>query len=182
MSHSELKDKNVAVHLTEKDIKGLEDSGNFSSAEISDIKQARKDGYNSIASHGNTLTTMSNGAITGYSHTNAVASGPNGVSMPTAPINQRATIIAGKSVTEVGNLPVDVFKNPSMYASLNPAIVEERLKAGVSQADKASIKAALMSHLGVSGLPSSWGLAGTPNSKWQQWATGNSFHAADLLS
>ena len=101
---NKLTDHRYAVHVTDDDIKHFESSGKFSAQEIQNIKTARSNGFKSIATHGNTLTTLNAaGTVTGYSHANA--------NDPSA--DRRQNLVSG-GVKYAGKLPVDILKRPEM--------------------------------------------------------------------
>ncbi len=177
---NKLKNTHVAANLTDDDIDHFEKSGSFSAQQIQDIKDARKTGLTAIAAGGSTFASVNAaGNVTGYTHPNASAAGIGGA--PVSLIDRRHKVVS-QGTQNVGKMPISVFTQPSMYQYLSPAMVEERIKKGVSPSEKADMRTALEGYLGVGPgvLPSSVpALAGSP---WTKWENSNSFHAADFFA
>jgi len=172
--------KTVAINLSEGDIEKLEKSGKFSASEIGGIKAARSAGFKSVAQTGHTFTTPdASGDFTGTpTHSKAVDVDP---ASGKAVIDRRK-IISNMSTKDAGKLPVTLFKDPSMYDVITPAMLEERLRNGVGS-DMPDIKKAMYSRFSIpaGGLPST-----TPSlsskSPWVKWENGNSTYAAQFFA
>jgi hypothetical protein len=167
MSLSDLTNKSVAVHLTDDDIKNMESSGGFSAADVQQVKDARKSGYVSIAAGGNTLADVDSAGAVTYKHSNA------------STIDTRSALVS-RGAKETGKLAVDIFKQPNMYNHITPAMLEERIKNGISDSDRLEIRDKLYAHLVVptGGRPSSVLLA---DDMWVKWEKGNSTYAAEFF-
>jgi hypothetical protein len=171
---SKLKDIHVAANLADEDIEHFEKSGKFSAQQIQDIKSSRKAGLTAVAAGGNTFALVdAAGRVSGYGHPHAGMIGPAG--LPITTIDRRQKVVS-QGVQTVGKMPVEIFKQASMYQYLTPAMVEERIKKGVNPIDKAAMRAALEQYLIIP--------PGTipPAGPWHKWATGSSFHAADFFA
>ncbi len=186
MPLASLIDKNIAVNLSDDDIKNLEGSGNFGASEVQQIKAARKDGFVSIAAAGSTLATVTpppSGAPAGTPPTITYANN----NPEAAAVNQRKSI-AGKGTREVGNLPIEIFKEKSMYEYITPAMLEERMRNGVSAGDKVAIRKALDAYLDLGGLTPAEAAAAFPNMEgittnpWTKWENSNSNYAAQFFA
>jgi hypothetical protein len=168
---TELTDKNIAVHLSDSDIENLEKTGKYGAQEIQTIKNARKTGLNSIAAAGSTLTNVdAAGKVTGYSHVAA------------ATVDRRGEIVS-KGSKEAGKLPIDLFKQSAMYNHITPAMLEERLRNGVSGTDQKEVRDALNTFLripkGSTPIGSGYILKNNP---WYKWEDGNSTYAAQFFA
>ena len=184
----ELTNVHVASNLTEDDIDNFEKSGKFSAKQVQNMKDARKAGLTSIAAGGSTFATVdpATGNVTGFAHPNAGAIGLGGAPVPTIP--DRRSTISGQGSQAVGKMPVSVFTQPTMYeyGHLTPSMVEERIKKGITPAEKTLIRTALETAMGGVTLPSllpAPALAASPWMKqWVKWENSNSFHAANFFT
>jgi hypothetical protein len=141
-------DQKFAVNLTDADIDHFEKSGRFSPQEINNMRTARNDGFKAMAEHGSTLVV------------GGVPTVPGAVGADTR------NILTGRSVSEIGKFPVDVFKQPAMYKHLTPSMIEERMKNGIDEIDRIDMLMALGVVPGnpPSSVPS---LVGTVWDKWE---------------
>ncbi|MCB9810749.1 MAG: hypothetical protein H6779_02880 [Candidatus Nomurabacteria bacterium] len=169
LGFEKLNNQKVAMHLSDDDISNLEKTGKFSSQQIQDIKNTRNEAYTNIATHGNVLGAGKNstGALL-YSHPNA------------STVDQKSSMFS-KNVKDIGKMPVDVFKQQSMFDHITPAMLEERIKNGISTTDRTEIRNALSANLGIASttVPT---VALGPNNPWVKWANGNSTYAAQFFA
>jgi hypothetical protein len=171
----ELKNQSVAIHLTDDDIKNLNESGKYSASEIDEIKSSRKSAYKSVATHGSTLTHKDAAGATVHSHGNA------------ATIDMRSKI-ASLGSREVGKLPIEIFKEEKMFAHITPAMLDERMRNGIDAADLPQIRAALADHLRIplNSTPSTAQVNGInmllTSNPWVKWENGNSNYAAQFFA
>ncbi len=163
LGYSRLIDQNIAMHLNDSDIDNLEKSGNYDAKQIKDIKDARDAGHSAVATSGSTLPVSHP-----LKYNAAVID------------SQRNALVSGKSVTNVGKMPVDVFTTVAMYQNLTPAMLEERIRNGMSKSDAALARIAIEQHLRVP-LGTDPSLYPAKN-QWTKWAQGNSTHAAYIFS
>lgn len=167
---AKLTDKNYAVHLTDNDIDSLDKSGKYTAQEMKDIKDARNEGFRSIAMAGTTHTTGN--SASGFTPASTAAGG----------VDQRAKL-ASRGPREVGKMPVEIFKDPSMLPHITPAMLEERMKNGMSDLDRRDIKSKLYTYLGgipLTSTPKGYGTSST--NPWWKWEDGNSAFAAQFFS
>lgn len=179
--------KTIAVNLSDGDIEKMEKSGKFSASEIGAIKGARSAGYKSIAQTGHTFTTADaagNFSPQQTTHTNAGATDPQ---TGAAIINRRQKI-ATMSTKDAGKLPVDIFKSPDMFSVITPAMLEERMRNGLSSSDLPDIKLALERSLNLtrgtrpSEVKDANGNQTLARNPWFKWETGNSTYAAQFFA
>lgn len=145
-----LTNQNIAVHLSEKNIETLEKSGKRSEADMKAIKAARKQGLIDIARNG---TDEHGVPLTG----------------PTAYNPERnAEWLATKGTDEVAKMPVEVFTSPAMAPYLTPAMVEAKMKSGLSNTDIEAIRQKIDGQIGLYRMG-----PGTPatNAYVKQWKT-----------
>jgi hypothetical protein len=140
-----LKNQSVAVNISDDDLKHFETSGKFSLAQIQEIKDARKKGYESIATNGHTIDTSKLAA-------NA--------------IDRRSSLVAGKSTKDVGSLSADVFKQSSMYAHITPDMLNEKIKnGGLSEDERREVVRAIDTYLQTANEPTL--------KSWRKWSDEN---------
>ncbi|MBP6881074.1 MAG: hypothetical protein KBC35_00395 [Candidatus Pacebacteria bacterium] len=154
MDANHLKNKHVAMHLSSDQMKTLKSSGKYSAAEIAEIEKAREDGINATITNGSTVDTAAN--------TNALDASFQDT--------QRQNIFK-RSVADIGNLPVSVFTKKESFKNITPAMLEARLKNGVSGQEDA-IRAALAEHLNVTPNDLTMELQthpGLQNNVWRKW-------------
>jgi NOL1/NOP2/fmu family ribosome biogenesis protein len=87
------------------------------------------------------------------------------------------------STTQAGNLPLEVFKQKDMFEHITPAMLEERIRNGVTPAEISQIKTALYAYKSVplgSPLDSTGFLLN--NDPWVKWENGNSVYAAQFFA
>lgn len=182
-----LTDKNYAVHLTDTDIDNLEKSGKFSAQQIKEIKDARSNGFKSIATHGTTHTKLNASGKLVYASRNAGTTsvvGGKDVHTSAAGMDQRGDV-SRRGSREVGKMPMEVFQEPEMYKHITPAMLEERIKNGMTDTERIAIRGHLAAHLGipVTDLPSAHaGGAVAVNNPWLKWEKGNSAFAAQFFA
>jgi hypothetical protein len=187
LSLAELTNKSVATNLSDDDIKNLEASGNFSAAEVQQVKDARKHGFSSIATHGSTLTdTDKSGKVMKFSNDKAgtIDAKTGKVKID---IDKRKSLV-GRGTKEAGNLPIGIFKEQDMYEFITPAMLEERMRNGIELTDLPEVRKALIDHLGWGGLTPSEALKAFPTmpgidkNPWTKWENGNSNYAAQFFA
>lgn len=100
-----LENKNVAIHLNEKQLETLQKSGQYSDAELGQIKKARSDGFKEIAQQ----STESGSAYN-----------------PT----RTPEWLAQKGDDEMAKMPIEVYISKNMAPHLTPGAVETKLKSG----------------------------------------------------
>jgi hypothetical protein len=173
MSVDNLKDARVAMHLSGDQLKTLRTSGKYSATQISEIEKAREDGINE---------TIINGSVANIDKTGTRKTGAqinSNASNVTFQNTQRQNIFK-RSVKEVGLLPVSTFTKPESFKYITPAMLEERMKNGIS-GNETAIKNALTTHLRVpaGAPPSSSGflLNSNPWVKWEGTVYGAQFFA-----
>lgn len=158
LGFDKLNTQNIATQLTDSDIENFEKTGKFSAQQIQDIKNTRNAGLMNTATHGNTFGTgidPQTGAKT-YSHANA------------STIDQRQSIF-NKNIKDIGKLPVDLFKQPSLFSEITPAMLEERMRNGMKTSDRAEIRNALSTYLSIPNTAVPTSTTG-PEAIWTKWA------------
>ncbi|MEZ4103887.1 MAG: hypothetical protein R3B60_01220 [Candidatus Paceibacterota bacterium] len=170
LGFDKLNTQNVAVHLSDDDITNLEKTGKFSSQQIQDIKNTRNNAFTNISTHGNVLGAGkdSSGALV-YAHPNASS------------VDQKPSMFT-RNVRDIGKMPIDIFKQSNMYDHITPAMLEERIKNGMSSKDKSDVRVALSTNLGISSTDIPEETALGKNNPWVKWANGNSNYAAQFFS
>ena len=156
LGHKELSSARISFNLSDTDIENLEKSGKFDSTQIKGIKESRNDAFKQIATNGNILGT-------------SYASAPD----------QRASIVS-KNVKDIGKMPIDVFRQKNMYANLTPAMLEERMKNGVSTKDIVDMREALSQYLQIQPDSLPTGQTGKDR-QWSKWASSNSNWASQFF-
>lgn len=159
MDLSWLKKEGIAVSLSEKDLDTLKDSGNFTQTQLDEIKDIRTTAMEKIAQEG-TFINVNNipaAADTDFQR------------------EQRQDLFKG-STADVGKHPVKIFKHAGAYEFVNPEIITQRMKNGISNTDKVEMRNALESYLNDPNTPT-----GT-RQVWDKWKNGNSTHAAQFFS
>lgn len=173
MSVDNLKDARVAMHLSGDQLKTLRTSGKYSATQIAEIEKAREDGINE---------TIINGSVANIDKTGTRKTGAqiNSNASNVAFQNTQRQNIFKRSVKEVGLLPVSTFTKPESFEYITPAMLEERMKNGIS-GNETAIKNALTTHLRVpaGAPPSSSGflLNSNPWVKWEGTVYGAQFFA-----
>jgi hypothetical protein len=160
-----LTDHRYAVNLSESDIDHIEKSGKYSSQQIQEIKNARKEGFKAIAEHGSTIPTTSKNP--NRSDAKIVNS-------------QRAALFASGS-QDVAKLPAEIFSQKDMVPHLTPQVLDNRMRAGdLKTSDIDKIRQALKDYLDPLVHPVPPATLPAPNSKearyvemWKKWATNN---------
>ena len=153
-----LKREEVAVNLNDDDIKAIEESGRFRPDDIGDIKKARTEGFENIASQG--ITKKPGGGA--YGGADSVGN------------SQRRKLMGG-ATRDVGKLPTAVYLEKDMVPFLTPAAVAERMRNGGFKDNeiddlRENIEAYANNPL-------------TPASKrkvWRKWSEGSNQFAAEL--
>lgn len=165
LSMSQLTDERVAMHLSDDQIKTLETSGNFSAAQINQIKTTRENGINKTITQGSVVDPTKNANAADVTFQNT----------------QRENIFK-RGVADVGKLPVSAFTQVQAFDYITPAMLEARMKNGISGPERAKIRAALEGHLGVGpgALPSSVGALS--NNPWTKWERSNSTYAHQFFA
>lgn len=110
-----LTNKNVAVHLTQKNIETIEKSGKYSDAHIGQIKNARNEGFKDIAK----MDTSAGSAHNSY---------------------RNPEWLAQKVAGEADKMPIEVFTSDKMAPYLTPAMVEAKMKSGISKDELEKIR------------------------------------------
>lgn len=179
----DLTNKSVAVNLSDDDIKNLDASGNFSAAEIQQIKDARKQGFIAIAKGGSTLANVdATGNVTDFGDTKAGIVDPVTKAVTIDPKTNKRKALASRSAKEVGSMPIELFKQIEMYDEISPAMLEERIKSGVDPADYPAIRLAIENHLGVApGTDPKAYPTALDSNRWVKWIRSNSVHASNIF-
>ncbi len=151
MKVERLTDESFASHLSDTQVESLQKSGKFTSQQMQQIKDARSKG------------------IAGRIDGTILPNNPNATSA-TFKDKQREKILSG-SAQDVGKLPVDVFKNTDMAPLLTPAMVEQRMKNGISKADLQAIKSNVENHIKNSATSAS------SKKMWTKWQDNTTYGA-----
>lgn len=150
-----LKDKHIAVHLSDGDIENIEKTGKYSAAEIQTVKDARKAGLIAVAAGGNTFAKVEkDGTVSGYDNTDA------------ATIDRRSSLL-GQSVTDIGKLPADVFKQSAMAGLITPQMLQERLRNGISSKEQDEIRTSLQTFLATADE--------SKRNAWRKWTDSTTY-------
>lgn len=143
-----LTNENVAVHLSTKQIETLEKSGKYSDAEITNIKTARRDGFQNIA-------TQTGGADSAYN------------------TERSPEWLAQKGVDEISKMPMDVFTSEHMAPYLTPPMIEAKMKSGISKGEVKEIRDTINAEI-VNDLGSIAGGSGYTR-QWVKWTENNTY-------
>lgn len=135
MKAAQLSQPNIAMHLSNDQIRALRTSGKYSAEGLSDIEKARETGI--------TRTITDGGVVNFAQNANHTA---NPASFDQFKEAQRENLFK-RSVADVGSLPVSAFTQAAAYKYITPAMLESRIKNGVSNSEKESIEKALQTHL-----------------------------------
>lgn len=146
-----LTNENVAVHLSEKNIETLEKSGKYSEAEIGSIKDARKKGFINIAREGKDAT----GKPLPHSAYNA---------------SRNPEWLANKGTDELAKMPTEVFTAEGMAEHLTPAMVEAKMKSGVSKNELEKIRENIDRVIAQDQLNASSNDGGPYTKQWKKWS------------
>ncbi|NCN52712.1 hypothetical protein GW943_02805 [Candidatus Parcubacteria bacterium] len=142
-----LTNEDVAVHLSMKQIEGLEKTGKYSDAQIESIKDAKKAGTRAIALNTNGRGEMKVGGRT-----------------------QQERLVK-QNVNDVGALHVSIFKARDMARYLTPAMVEARMQRGITEQDLFDPNEKDPDQVGIrQSLNTYLNDTDTPQSVIQQWA------------
>lgn len=155
--------ESVAIHLSGKQIETLEKSGKYSDKQISEIKKARSNGLENVARGG---------------------LDKNGAALPNQPFYQARTPewISQKGVDEIAKMPVAVFTAPAMAPHLTPAMVEAKMKSGLSQSELVDIRSNINNAIFLDQANNRSNTPGQPNGsgytkQWATWSNRNTFGA-----
>lgn len=125
-----LTDQRVAVNLKESDIEALEKSGKLSAAQIQQIKDARKKGFENIAAHGDVRNAEGNLDSRGALNREFTR-------------KQRQALM-DRGPQEVGKLDHAILANANMRQHITPQIIEARMRNG---GDMSAIRDSLNEYL-----------------------------------
>jgi hypothetical protein len=134
-----LTNEDVALHLSSKQIDDLQKTGKYSDQQIEDIKTARKNGIKKIVDPTNAAGTVAVGTQ-----------------------NQRE-LLAQRGVDEIAKMPIEVLKSPEMRKYLTPAIVEAKMKDGISGTDLAEVEANIQHLMRDPSIPANL------KAQWTNW-------------
>lgn len=164
MDANHLRNKHVAMHLSSDQMKTLKSSGKYSAAEIADIEKAREEGINNTINHGSTVDSgNANAADAAFIE------------------NQRQNIFK-RSTNDIGNLPISAFKNEKAFDYITPAMLEARLKNGISNTDKLHIRKALEDNLVLApGTTPKNNPHISKDNPWVKWEESKSTYAAQFF-
>lgn len=164
-----LSNERVAVHLTDRDIEQFEQSGQFSTTEIQNIRNARNTARNNLAL-GRGASGVAAGAATATPAQQAEAA-------DYATRRQRALF---NNPTEAGRLAPEVIAARETQPYLTPEIVEQRMRNGITNEERIAIQENVNELITDS--------VGTDDmtrihQQWRQWVNRSSYGAAlDLTS
>ncbi len=161
LSLEELKNPQISINLTDKDLETIEKSGSFSSSEVEQIKNSRKGAIKTVATSGHLFDTTTVPAAVG--------------------MDRRAKLVEGKSSADVGKLPVEIFTTKEMYAHITPSMLQERIRNGVTRAELSRMKVAYAEHH-FPGTSPSRAFAMKQKSEWETWKNSNSAFAAQFFA
>lgn len=142
MNASQLIDPRVAMHLSNDQMRTLRSSGKYSATDIAEIEKARETGINETITNGSVANMKADGTQKTGADINANATDP-------AFQNKQRENLFKRSVADVGKLPVNAFTQVQAFDHISPAMLQERLKNGVSDSEMVAIRTALAGHLGV---------------------------------
>ncbi len=173
LDKSQLTDERVAMNLSGKQLDTLRDSGKFSPSEIKEIRDARTRGLSAVASGNHTSNLNPDSAGTPRS---LIGNGSG--TMPPNPkfgemVTKTQQNLMTKSVTDAGELPVEVFIAQDMAQYMTPQILEQRMRNGsISDIQKATIENNIRTHL------ASGKVTETDRKKWTNWTERSTIGAA----
>lgn len=145
LTADQLSEPNVAIHLTDRDIEQLEQSGRFTAAQISQIRQAREAAILSIADGS---TTIGNGSAIGGAQAGFLA-------------EQRRNMMS--NTLQAGQLPARVFAQDDMAEYITTQALEQRIRNGLTDPEADAIRITLERY--ISNLP-----YGDPAKRvWEDW-------------
>lgn len=127
MGKARLTNDRIAMNLSDAQIDDLQKSGQYTTADINDIKVARNRGHAAMAATGGASLTAS---------THATVADP-------AFVRKQREQLMKRDVQQAGKLPVALFadRNLNMAEHISPQVLEQRLKSGdVSGADLDNIR------------------------------------------
>jgi hypothetical protein len=156
LGYDKLKNETFAINLKDSHIEHFEKSGKFSAQQVQQIKGARKSAIKK---------TIDSGSIANPNNPNA----SNAEFMDT----QRQNVFRG-NVNDIGKLPTEAFTSPSSYKYITPAMIEAKIKNGVSSAEVNDMKNALEIYRSYATT--------SDNNVWNKWQNSNSVHAAKFFS
>lgn len=148
----QLTNERIAMHLSDSQIDSLRQSGNFTSAEIQQITDARKNGLATYA-----RTGRAPGVKDSYTGTYKDPVTGASVSVETTITRENRE----KLISQPAQVPVSVFMLPEMAAHISPQALEVRMRAGgITDTELRAIKATINTYL-----------AGTPAARpqWDDW-------------
>lgn len=123
MDAKRLNTQAVASQITDKQLDGLQDSGKVPPDQLDGIKKTRSEGLTSIAK---------TGAIKGQT----IPTGADGKKFAQT---QREKLVKG-NVQDVGKLPAAVFAEQEMATLITPAMVEQRMRNGLSVDERNQVR------------------------------------------
>lgn len=152
MSFDRLKETRFAANLSESQMESLQKSGNFTPQQMQEIRSARESGISA---------TVGGTATQSYTNNNQNLA------------DKQKERLFSRSSDDIGKLPVAAFSDPGAFKYITPAMVESRIKNGISLPDKTRIRQALADHLQQN-----------PGSQqmWTKWRNSNSAFAAQFFS
>ncbi|MFT7644551.1 MAG: hypothetical protein ACI9BF_000200 [Candidatus Paceibacteria bacterium] len=160
MGHERLTNERVAMNLTDGHFDHLQSSGQYTEAQMGEIRDARKKGQIARAT-GSFLPPA--GSLVGAG--NAAAATDDFI------IGQRRRMMSG-NVKEMGQLPVEVFTDKKMAEHITPQALEERMKnGGISSENMKEIEESISEHLMKQGPDSS------SMKPWQKWKEKSTYGA-----
>lgn len=162
----ELKKPETAMFVTDEHLKFFEDNGYYSKGDTAKIKDARKEAQEHIAKNG---TVNFSGGI--GIHSNAQGSDPHHTAHHA---KMRKMLLDGKSIRDIGKMPIELFKKPEMYSIITPQMVEERMRNGVNRDDTIAMRNAFTEKRGSVTAPE--------NKQWAKWQDGNSVYASQFFT
>lgn len=161
----QLTNHHVAANLTDAHITNLESSGQYSPDEINRIRAARRQAQINVAQTGFASATQTGTTATGNpvmeASNAAVRTGGTAAGHQTA---QRRRLVAGGN-TVIGNLPVAALAEANMLPLVTPRVVEERMRNGISEADRITLRDAVNSYITNPSTPAA------TTSLWSNWST-----------
>ena len=167
--YDQLNTATMALNLSDADLEHFEKSGKMSAQKIQNLKQTRNQAR---------LDTITNGTVANSANPNL---NPNTPGYAKYQDSQRQNIFRG-NVNDIGKMSTDLFTEVQSYDYITPAMLEAKIKNGISTAEQAGIRSALEGHLGVGPGVQPNTVPGLANSPWVKWQNGNSVHAAKFFA
>ena len=167
--YDQLNTATMALNLSDADLEHFEKSGKMSAQKIQNLKQTRNQAR---------LDTITNGTVANSANPNL---NPNTPRYAKYQDSQRQNIFRG-NVNDIGKMSTDLFTEVQSYDYITPAMLEAKIKNGISTAEQAGIRSALEGHLGVGPGVQPNTVPGLANSPWVKWQNGNSVHAAKFFA